>query len=152
MRAMKLPYNMRMLYIMDLELLVIPDFLRRKKKRGRPRKINLNLSATQSNTNDKWEKWDKIKQEKYGKKYEIVLGDEAPRIGSGLRIVYVKEGRKWAHLTSHPHDPDNRERKVTKKLTLNRWKQVKASHELYLKRNDPDEVARKLSRRRYRRV
>ena len=112
----------------------------------------MNLSATQSNTNDKWEKWDKIKQEKYGKKYEIVLGNEAPRIGSGFRIIYVKEGRKWAHLTSHPHDPDNRERKVTKKLTLNKWNQLKASHERYLKRNDPDEVARKLSRRRYRRV
>ena len=112
----------------------------------------MNLSDTPSETTNKWEEWDRIKQERYGKKYEIMLTNEAPRIGSGLRIVYVKEGRKWAYMTSHPHDPDTRDRKVTKKLSLKRWNQLKASHELYLQRNDPDEVARKLSRRRYRRV
>ena len=112
----------------------------------------MNLSDTQSETTNKWEEWDRIKQERYGKKYEIMLTNEAPRIGSGFRIVYVKEGRKWAYMTSHPHDPDTRDRKVTKKLSLKRWNQLKACHELYLQRNDPDEVARKLSRRRYRRV
>jgi len=110
------------------------------------------LLDTLSESTNKWEEWDRIKQERYGKKYEIVLGDEAPRIGSGFRIVYVKEGRKWAYMTSHSGDPDVRERKVRKRFRLKRWKEIEASHERYLKRNDPDEVARKLSRKRYRRV
>ena len=148
---MKLPFNMRMFYIMDLDLLTIPDFLRPKKKRGRPRKI-LNLSVTPSEGTNKWEEWDKIKQEKYGTRYAIVLGRQAPRIGSGLRIVYVKEGSKWAYMISHTGDPNNREGKVVKRFTLKRWNQIKTSHEQYLKRNDPDEVARKLSRKRYRRI
>ena len=29
----------------------------------------------------------------------IVFQDEAPRIGSGLRCVQVREGERWAHLT-----------------------------------------------------
>jgi len=107
---------------------------------------------TLSESTNKWEEWDRIKQERYGKKYEIVLGDEAPRIGSGFRIVYVKEGRKWAYMTSHSGDPTVREGKVRKRFRLKRWKEIEASHERYLKRNDPDEVARKLSRKRYRRV
>ena len=101
---------------------------------------------------NKWDEWDKVKQEKYGIRYDIVLKNEAPRIGSGLRIVYVKEGRKWAYMTSHSGDPDKREGKVIKKIRLHKWNELKASHELYLQRNDPDEVAKKLSRRRYRRV
>jgi hypothetical protein len=110
------------------------------------------LSVTPSEGINKWEEWDKIKQEKYGTRYNIVLTNQAPRIGSGLRIVYVKEGRKWAHMVSHTGDPNNREGKVVKKLSINKWNQIKASHERYLKRNDPDEVARKLSRKRYRRI
>jgi|TARA_R100000315_G_C5200926_1_gene118141 hypothetical protein len=101
---------------------------------------------------NKWNEWDKVKQEKYGTRYDILLKDEAPRIGSGLRIVYVKEGRKWAYMTSHPGDPHKREGKVVKKLRLKKWNELKSSHELYLQRNNPDEVAKKLSRRRYRRV
>ena len=147
---MKLPLNMRMFYIMDYDLLTIPEFLLRKKK-GRPRKI-LNLPVTPSDVADKWEEWDKIKQEKYGTRYAIVLGRQAPRIGSGLRFVYVKEGSKWAHMISHTGDPSNREGKIIKRFRIKAWKEIKASHELYLKRNDPDEVARKLSRKRYRRV
>lgn len=30
----------------------------------------------------------------------VQLQDEAPKIGSGFRHVWVKEGRKWAHLKS----------------------------------------------------
>lgn len=29
----------------------------------------------------------------------IVFEDEAPRIGSGLRKVRIKEGERWAYLT-----------------------------------------------------
>ena len=81
-----------------------------------------------------------------------MLMDEAPKIGSGYRSVYVKEGRKWAFMTSHPGDPEEREGKVTKKFSLKVWKNLKASHERFLKRNDPDEVAKRQSRRRYRKV
>ena len=102
---------------------------------------------------DKHIRWDKLKQKKYGTRYDIVLNDEAPRIGSGFRTVYVKEGRKWATMTSHEGDPDNKEsRVVKKKLRLKVWHEIKASHERYLKRNDPDEVAKRRSRRRYRKI
>ncbi len=33
------------------------------------------------------------------KAYEIVIGGDLPRIGSGYRFVYVSEGRKWIHIT-----------------------------------------------------
>ena len=96
--------------------------------------------------------WDKIKQERYGIRYDIQLGDEAPRIGSGLRIVYVKEGRKWAHMVSHSGDPDERSTKITKRLPLKKWQSMKRKHEQYRQRNNPDAVAKKLNRKRYRRV
>ena len=101
---------------------------------------------------DKWDEWDKIKQAKYGNRYDIMLKDEAPKIGSGFRIVYVKEGRKWAHITSHPGDPHEKEGKTTKKLTLKAWKNLKALHERFLERNDADAVAKRHSRRRFRKV
>ena len=102
---------------------------------------------------DKHILWDKLKQKKHGTRYDIVLNDEAPRIGSGFRTVYVKEGRKWATMTSHEGDPDNKEsRVVKKKFRLKVWHEIKASHERYLKRNDPDEVAKRHSRRRYRKI
>ena len=54
-------------------------------------------------------------------------------------------------MTSHEGDPDNKEsRVVKKKLRLKVWHEIKDSHERYLKRNDPDEVAKRRSRRRYR--
>ena len=96
--------------------------------------------------------WDKIKQERYGTRYDIVLNNEAPRIGSGYRTVYVKEGRKWATLTNHTGDPDKKEGKVIKKFKLKAWNEIKAAHNRYLKRNDPDEVAKRQSRRRYRKI
>ena len=70
------------------DLLEIPEFLRRTRKRGRPRKIMQKVSKENN-----WEEWSKEKQNLYGTRYDIVLQDEAPSIGSGYRVVYVKEGR-----------------------------------------------------------
>ena len=134
------------------DLLTIPDFLRRKKRRGRPPKIEPVLSGGIFEPDlDKYVKWDRIKQAKFGPRYNIILGDEAPRIGSGFRTVYVKEGRKWAVMTSHEGDPEDKESRVVKKrFPLKVWHLMKASHERYLKRNDPIEVAKRRSRKRYR--
>ena len=133
------------------DLLTIPDFLRRKKRRGRPPKLEPTLSDGLDP--DKHIEWDRQKQEKFGTRYDIVLNDEAPRIGSGFRTVYVKEGRKWAVMTSHDGDPEDKESRVIKKrFPLKVWHLMKASHERYLKRNDPVEVAKRRSRRRYRKT
>ena len=113
--------------------LTIPEFLRRKPKRGRPRK---NKNQMMLSANDKWDEWDKIKQEKYGVRYDIKLGNDAPRIGSGMRVVYVKEGRVWAYMTSHAGDPKNNERKIRKRFSLKRWLTIKVSHEKYLARQE----------------
>lgn len=32
--------------------------------------------------------------------YQIVIGGELPRIGSGYRLVYASEGRKWVWVTT----------------------------------------------------
>ena len=114
------------------DLLDIPEFLRPKPKRGRPRKVQQRNEYRIVENN--WDEWHEIKQEKYGTRYDLQLGDEAPRIGSGLRIVYVKEGRKWAHMTSHSGDPTSMEGRVRKRFSLKRWFQMKASHEKYLAR------------------
>jgi hypothetical protein len=129
------------------DLLAIPDFLKRKKKRGRPRKIV--MDATDTDTIRKYQEWDQEKQKKYGPRYTLMLKDEAPRLGSGLRIVYVKEGHKWAHLTSHSGDPSDVFGRTRVRMRLTKWMEVKYSNEQYFKRNNTDEVARKLSRRRY---
>tara|TARA_R110002020_G_scaffold310700_1_gene526389 strand:+ start:175 stop:516 length:342 start_codon:yes stop_codon:yes gene_type:complete len=100
----------------------------------------------------KWKEWDEVKQRLYGTRYDIMLKDEAPRIGSGFRSVYVKEGRKWAYMTSHLGNPEDKEGKVVKRFTLKAWRNLKASHERFLERNDPDAVAQRLSRRRYRKI
>ena len=134
---------------MEYDTLEIPAFLRRHRKRGRPRKI---IQPDLSPVKDKWKVWDEIKQERYGTRYDIVLNNEAPRIGSGYRTVYVKEGRKWATMINHTGDPDKKEGKVIKKFKLKAWNEIKAAHNLYLKRNDPDEVAKRQSRRRYRKI
>ena len=131
------------------DLLTIPDFLKRKKKRGRPRKV-VELSVT--NFLNKHFEWNKIKQEKYGTRYALMLKDEAPRIGSGLRIVYVKEGRKWAFITHHSGDPKNTFRKIRIRMRLSKWKDIKEESDLYFRRNAKDEVKKRLSRKRYRRV
>ena len=114
------------------DLLDIPEFLRPKPKRGRPRKVQQRNEYYIVKNN--WEEWDEVKQDKYGTRYDIQLGDEAPRIGSGLRIVYVKEGRKWAHMTGHSGDPTCMEGRVRKRFSLKRWFQMKSSHEKYLAR------------------
>ena len=108
--------------------LTIPEFLRRKPKRGRPRKIK---KAEVVSTESKWNEWDKTKREKYGTRYDIKLRDEAPRIGSGTRTVYIKEGRKWAHMTSHAGDPEKSERRIRKRFLLKVWLALKESHERY---------------------
>lgn len=115
------------------DLLTIPEFLCRKPKRGRPRKTKKEDVVSIEN---RWAAWDKIKQKRYGTRYDIHLGDEAPRIGSGLRIVYVKEGRKWAHMVAHTNNPDQKENKIRKRFPLKRWLEMKASHEKYVKRNE----------------
>jgi len=107
------------------DALTIPDFLLRKPKKGRPRKVEQKEHSVES----KYIMWDEIKQKRYGSRYDIQLGDEAPRIGSGLRIVYVKEGRKWAHMTSHSGDPADNAGRVRKRLSLKRWFDMKARHE-----------------------
>ena len=131
------------------ELLTIPAFLKRQKKRGRPRKI---IETPDVNILDKYFEWDKIKQDKYGTRYAIMFKDEAPRIGSGLRFVYTKEKRKWAFVTKHTGDPEDTSRKVTVRMRLKRWQEIKENSVLYFKRNSADEVKKRLSRKRYRRV
>ena len=130
-------------------LLTIPDCLRRKKKRGRPHKI---VELPDTNTLNKYFEWDKIKQEKYGIRYAIIFKDEAPRIGSGFRIVYTKEKRKWAFVTKHTGDPEDTSRKVTVRMRLKRWQEIKENSVLYFKRNSADEVKKRLNKKRYRRV
>ena len=50
-------------------------------------------------------------------------------------------------------DPEDKESRVVKKrFPLKVWHLMKASHERYLKRNDPVEVAKRRSRRRYRKT
>jgi hypothetical protein len=111
------------------DLLKIPDFLRRKKRRGRPRKIE----DTPVEVNPHIE-WDKIKQERYGTKYNIMLWHHFPRIGSGNRIIYVSEKRKWVYIVSHTGDPYTTQPTRTK-ILKSKWNDIKKSHERYLKRN-----------------
>ena len=112
------------------DLLEIPEFLRRTRKRGRPRKIVSEVSKENN-----WEEWSKEKQSLYGTRNDIVLQDEAPSIGSGYRVVYVKEGRKWAHITNHDGDPANKEYRIRRRITLKKWNKLKASHKRYVARN-----------------
>ena len=110
------------------DLLAIPDFLKRYKKRGRPRKIH--QPNYLEDTRKKYEEWDLIKQKKYGKPYRVYFDNEAPRIGSGIRKVYVKEGRKWVHLAYHPSDPV--ETFVTRaRIRRSQWNKLKRNHEKY---------------------
>jgi hypothetical protein len=112
------------------DLFTIPEFLRRHKKRGRPKKIH--TVNYEEESRKKYEEWDLIKQEKYGKPYRLYFHSEAPRIGSGMRKVYVKEGRKWVHLAYHPGDPVDTF--VTRKrLRMSQWNKLKQKHEKYEK-------------------
>ena len=124
------------------ELLTIPDFLRRK-RRSKLAKVKPYLS----NVHD-YSDWDKIKQQKFGTRYDIMLNDDAPRIGSGSRTVYVKEGRKWATMIYHSGNPnDKQNRVVRKKFRLKVWYEIKSAHERFEKRNDPIEVMKRHNRK-----
>jgi len=124
------------------DVIKIPKFLIRKRKRGRPKKIKQSPTVTY-----KYVEWDKIKQERYGTRYLLKLGDEAPRIGSGFRIVYVKEGRKWAYMTSHVGDPDDKSNKIRKKFTMKQWLAIKASHERFMAKHE--QALKKIRKKAY---
>lgn len=137
--------------IMLRDILTLPDFLKRKKKRGRPRKVVVNTTDNKSIIS-KHEEWGKIKQQKYGFPYAVMFKDEAPRLGSGLRMVYVKEARKWVHLTGHSGDPSDVSGRTRVRMRMMKWNELKSTNEQYFKRNNPDEAAKRLSRRRYRKI
>jgi hypothetical protein len=130
------------------DILTLPYFLKRKNKRGRPRKVVADTMDNKSILNGH-EEWNKIKKEKYGAQYTVMLKDEAPRIGSGLRTVYVKEGRKWAFVIQHSGDPKNTVRKVRVRMLLKKWQGIKENSFMYFKRNDVNEIKKRLSRKRY---
>ena len=50
--------------------------------------------------------------------YEIVVGNELPRIGSGYRFVYASEGRKWIHVTDLKGEGKTR-------LSKRQWDKIK---------------------------
>ena len=129
----------------------IPAFLIRKKKRGRPRKIGA-VSAVDSEqeVEVRQQQWNAIKRNRYGVCYKMHLTNELPRFGCGYRIFYVKEGRKWARFTTHIGDPENTESRMRGKLSLTKWAGMKREHEQCTKRNTPNEVAKRISRRRSR--
>ena len=59
---------------------------------------------------------------------QLQLWDEAPRIGSGLRLVYVWVGRKWVYLREHGFNINIvRIRKAKFNLILAHTKQREAS-------------------------
>jgi len=131
----------------------IPAFLIRKKKRGRPRKIGA-VSAVDSEqeVEIRQQQWNDIKRNRYGVCYKMHLTNELPRFGCGYRIFYVKEGRKWARFTAHIGDPENTERRMRGRLSLTKWAGMKREHEQCTKRNTPNEVAKRISRRRSRTI
>jgi len=55
----------------------------------------------------------------------IHLEDECPRLGSGLRIVTIKVGRKWAYLT----DVANGRRQKITLDTLEKLNPTETNHE-----------------------
>ena len=102
----------------------IPKFLLRKgRKKQKPK--DLGSVAFGRKKINPYNRWNAEKIKRYGPKHSIMLCDEAPRIGSGFRIVYVKEGRKWAHLVSQPGDPKTND-KIKSKLRLEPWRRILA--------------------------
>ena len=129
----------------------IPAFLIRKKKRGRPRKI-VAIENSEQDIHSQQQQWNAIKRNRYGVCYKMHLAGELPRFGCGYRIFYVKEGRKWARFTAHIGDPENTERRMRGRLSLTKWAGMKREHEQCTKRNTPNEVAKRISRRRSRTI
>ena len=82
--------------------------------------------------------WNEIKKQKYGTRYDIQLTDEFPRIGSGRRIIYVTEKRKWAHIVSQTGNPETTE-KIKYRVLMPTWLTMKKAHEKYVKRNTKNE-------------
>ncbi len=78
--------------------------------------------------------WNKIKEEKYGTRYNIMLTHHFPRIGSGNRIIYVSEKRKWVHVVSHTGNPHTTQ-PVRIRILKRKWNNIKESHERYVERN-----------------
>ena len=50
--------------------------------------------------------------------YEIIVGGELPRIGSGYRLVYAATGNKWVYLTTLQGEGKTR-------ITKNKWGKIK---------------------------
>ena len=131
----------------------IPAFLIRKKKRGRPRKIvAVAMADSEQEVTARQHRWNNIKTNRYGTYYNMYLVNELPRFGCGYRGFYVKEGRKWAKLTQHIGDPTDTTSRIRGRLSLNKWSEMKRQHEQLIKRNSPDEVEKRLSRRRRRAI
>jgi len=56
--------------------------------------------------------------------YQVHLWDELPRIGSGFRLVVVKEGRKWVYVRSYSpveYPKYQKKQKIHKKI----WEKIK---------------------------
>ena len=106
------------------------------------------MSESDETPAEQYARWRKIKEEQYGKRYEMYLTNELPRFGSGHRSYYVKEGRKWAKFTKHIGDPADTTGRMRGRLPLAKWNTMKEKHEQYLQRNDPDETAKRNYKRR----
>jgi hypothetical protein len=102
--------------------LKIPKFLIRKETK-KQKSRDLGEVAFGREKLNQCNDWAKQKEKLYGCRHDVMLYDEAPKIGSGFRVVYVKEGRKWAHLTSQPGDPKTSD-KVKTKLRMQTWKKI----------------------------
>ena len=78
------------------DLFAIPAHLRREKgdvaiKRREPRRARFSLPAAPFDRRPP-------KSMKGATKVAVHLNDDAPRIGSGHRLVWAKPGRKWVHI------------------------------------------------------
>jgi len=133
------------------DLVDIPEFLIRKKHRGRPRKVpQVYVTNAEDQLAKKYASWEEIKEKRYGTHHDMYLADELPRFGCGYRSFYVKEGRKWAKFTKHLGDPADITGRMRGRLSMAQWNAMKKLHEQYLKRNDPDAVAKRKHKRRSR--
>ena len=94
--------------------------------------------------------WNEFKEKRYGKRYEMLLTNELPRFGSGYRVFFVKEKRKWAHFTMHVGNPDNTTKRIRGRMSMQKWNELKAQQKQLKKRNDPYEISKRLDSRRRR--
>ena len=135
------------------DLVDIPEFLIRQKHRGRPRKVPQSVVVdTEKQLAEKYASWRAIKEKSYGTHHDMYLTNELPRFGCGYRSFYVKEGRKWAKFTKHLGDPADTTGRMRGQLSMAHWNAMKKLHEQYLKRNDPDAVAKRKSINRHKTI